>query len=142
MSKVPKGKSRYSASVNYYGKLLQGGKTNTFVVKKALAESRQFAELLVKSLSPVRSGNLKAGWKVRTVGAGLLFTNPVPYTGFVELGTKKMAGKHMLDAAVDATREQFLTKVSEATGRHIAQKAILDYTSIKAGQQGIQKLGR
>lgn len=50
----------------------------------------------VKDKTPVDTGRLRAGWEVQATTGALDLTNAVPYAGFVELGTSKMAPRAML----------------------------------------------
>lgn len=57
-------------------------------VKRAVA--------FIKSVTPVRTGRLQAGWKLSDLGGEqAMITNDVPYAGYVNDGTPRMAPRDM-----------------------------------------------
>jgi Bacteriophage HK97-gp10, putative tail-component len=55
----------------------------------------------VAGYTPVLTGALRAGWRVRRVGDGhYAVSNGVRYAGYVEYGTSKMAPRAMLGRAL------------------------------------------
>ena len=130
----------YQASINYYGKLIEGGKVRTDVVQNALRQSAEYGQTLVRAITPRRSGRLASGWSVRVVAGGLLWTNQTPYSGYVELGTRHMAGRHMLERAANATRQRFEQQLGRELGTQIATNAIrsrIGYDTIQRGTGGV-----
>ena len=132
--------SSYRATINYYGKLVKDGKVDSEVVRTALRKSAAYGEALVKATSPVRSGKYQAGWSVRPVAAGLAWKNPMPYAGYVELGTKYMKGQHIMEKALYRTTQYFQVQLGRELGSRVAVQAIrayLDYPSLKKGTSGV-----
>lgn len=132
-------KSSFRATINYHGKLLKDGQVASDSVRTALRKSAAYGEALVKATSPVRSGKYKAGWSVRPVGAGLLWKNPMPYAGYVELGTRFMPGQHVMEKAISRTTQYFQVQLGRELGAKIAVSAIrnhLAYSDLKRGTSG------
>jgi hypothetical protein len=73
-----------------------------------VTETLELARTYAVGVTPVDIGWLRAGWAVSDVEihnlthvVGTLY-NPVEYAGFVNDGTSRMQGRHMLEQAVDA----------------------------------------
>jgi hypothetical protein len=69
-------------------------------------DTLEAARTVAAYYTPVDTGWLRASWAVSDVRLegfhviGTLY-NPVEYAGFVNDGTTKMAGRHMLELAID-----------------------------------------
>ena len=80
-------------------------------ITKQIAEAddnfkKEFAdefEKRVKRRTPVDTGTLRRGWKVKVTSNSIDVKNDVPYAGYVEDGTEHMAGAHMLKTTVSET---------------------------------------
>lgn len=115
----------YNAAISFHGNLLKGGKVDNKVVRQSLEKARQYAETLVKATTPVRSGTAKAGWSVRVSGGGLLWRNPVPYSGYLEHGTRHMRGRHMMANSALATQKYFIKQLGSSLGAKVAKNVIM-----------------
>lgn len=130
----------YKATINYHGKLIANGQVRTDQVRQAMQRSATYGETLVRTLTPKRTGRLQAGWSVRVVGSGLLWKNPTPYAGFVEIGTRRMNGRRMLEKAERATRKYFQQQLSRSMGVNVTLAALEktpDYANIRKGTSGV-----
>lgn len=75
------------------------------LIKDVEAETEFLADVVLevaREATPEQTGTLKRGWQKRKEGTVTVVENPVPYAGYVDQGTSKMAGNHMTDLAVDA----------------------------------------
>lgn len=72
-----------------------------------------FAE--VKRTTPVRTGNLRRGWKKNKTGKWeWTVNNDVEYGPCVEFGTRKMKGRHMLGNAMHKEEPNFHRQIRSA----------------------------
>lgn len=97
-------------SINYYGELFQGAKI-TPQVKRAADRTVDYAKGLIRGKSPVKTGALKAGWDITTFGYGMSIKNPVPYTIYQEMGTKRFKGKHMVTESMPLIKKRFVQEL-------------------------------
>lgn len=106
-------------SISYYGALADGFKV-TPSITAAAERTRQYAVKLIKERTPVDTGRLKGSWNVDLEGYGLRIENATPYAKFVELGTRKMRGRHMIEGAMPQIISQFRKELGTALGRALA----------------------
>jgi hypothetical protein len=65
--------------------------------------------------TPVRTGNLRQGWDTRPEGKwDYIIEDAVGYAAYVEYGTWRMAGRHMLANAVHKARPLYHAAVRAA----------------------------
>jgi hypothetical protein len=59
-----------------------------------------------RARTPVRTGTLRSGWRVRRgrFPAVRIISNPVPYTALVEYGTRRRAARPMIGPVIAAVR--------------------------------------
>lgn len=69
---------------------------------------------MVQATTPVRSGRLRAGWETNRVDT---VYNEVPYSDFVEAGTKRMRGRFMLRDSLEAIAQRAEENVSRRIDR-------------------------
>jgi hypothetical protein len=74
----------------------------------------------VKQKTPVLTGRLQAGWKGELTAEEIRINNDVPYAGFVEYGTDRMAPRGMLRATVLETPE--ITRLAAKRAQRKAKK--------------------
>jgi HK97 gp10 family phage protein len=128
--------AKYSATINYQGNLVAGGQVKTKAVQAALSKAAKYGQTLVKATTPRKTEALANSWKVTPKGNGLLWYNPMPYAGFVELGTKHMTGRRMMTRAVERTQEYFKNEVGRELGVRMASNAIANYSNIRLTSKG------
>lgn len=67
------------------GSFTQADKHIRKAISASLDETSEFAKTTFQRLTPVRTGNLKAGWEVEKLGwDSIEVDNPVPYAIFVD----------------------------------------------------------
>lgn len=59
----------------------------------------------VQRRTPVISGTLRDGWKAEVQPGLITIRNEVPYAGFVEYGTSKMAPRAMLRTTIEEAEQ-------------------------------------
>lgn len=78
------------------------------VEHKAELQSKVVMNILLKTakrLTPVRTGFLRASWKlVKHKRLHWSLVNNAPYAGYVEHGTSRFKGRHMLKRALQQTK--------------------------------------
>ena len=107
------------SGINYYGVLADGFKV-TPAISAAAEQTRRFAEKIIKARTPVDTGTLKRSWDIDLEGQGLRITNDAPYAPFVELGTKKMAGFHMVERSMPEIQREFRRQLGVSLGKALA----------------------
>lgn len=81
--------------------------TEVIIQASTVEQTNHLAHLLVdkiKAATPVRTGNLQAGWEyepVSSVGEPVVIKNDVKYASFVNDGTRHMKGQHMLQRGIN-----------------------------------------
>lgn len=80
-------------------------------LRMASLEAKAYAEEQLRADSPVRSGWLAANWLVDDNLNGLTMRNPVPYSGFVEYGTKFMKARPMATLVAPRVKDYYLRRV-------------------------------
>lgn len=107
------------SGISYYGVLADGFKI-TKPVSVAAERTRQYALNLIKERTPVDTGTLKRNWSVGLEGYGLRIQNSTPYAPFVELGTRKMRGRHMVEGAMPLIISEFRRQLGYALGARLS----------------------
>lgn len=116
------------SGITYYGVLADGFKV-TPTITAAAERTRQYAVKLIKERTPVDTGTLKRNWEVDLEGYGLRIENPTPYAPFVELGTRKMAGRHMVEGAMPAIIAEFRRQLGLLLSKKLAASITQGVTS-------------
>lgn len=83
----------------------------------ALEDTAVFYSALLKSVTPVKTGALRAGWNVKKSNSGLEVTNPVPYAVFLERGTTRMRARNMVGSTQDKAISFFRERLRSSLGR-------------------------
>ena len=107
------------SGISYYGVLADGFKV-TQTITAAAERTRQYASNLIKQRTPVDTGTLKSNWHVDLEGYGLRIVNDTPYAPFVELGTRKMRGRHMVEGAMPLIQSEFRRQLGMALGARLS----------------------
>jgi len=114
----------YNAKLSYYGALWKPGNIDK-AARKAAESTRKYGVTLLKATTPIKSGALSAAWEARVSGNGILWRNSRPYAQYVELGTKRMAGRHMLEKALPSITNHFKSQLMREIGT-LAAKRVLE----------------
>lgn len=80
-------------------------------LRQAALEAKAYAEEQLRAVTPVRTGRLAANWIVDDNLNGLTMRNPVPYSGFVEYGTKFMKARPMATLVAPRVKDYYLRRV-------------------------------
>lgn len=120
-------------TINYYGELFEGAKI-TPQITKAADETRKVAIKTLRQNTPVDTGRLKAGWKVVKEGHGFRITNETPYAVFVNMGTRNMAPRRMLEKSLPTIEATFKKALAKEIGKKLATKII-------GGSGGVSDVG-
>lgn len=110
------------SEISTHGALFKPGATITPAIRKAAENTR--AKLLadLKAVTPVRSGRLSSGWSVKLAGNGLEVSNQTPYATYVEMGTKRMPGRHMLGQTLPRAQRHFRVELAKQVGQELGTK--------------------
>jgi hypothetical protein len=111
-----------AATIDYYGELFNGKVDQK--VRFALETARVYGLALVAARTPVDTGLLKSKWQAQLEAQGIRWLNDAPYAGFVELGTRKMAPRHMLTNSLPDIERVFEDTLMRTLGAEAARKAI------------------
>lgn len=112
------------AQISYYGALAEGF-TVSPAIKRAAEATLKFGTKLVKSNTPVKTGNMKSSWKAELEGYGIRWSNEAKYSSFVEAGTRKMAARAPLAKALPAITAEFRKQLGKEIGTKLAKKISL-----------------
>lgn len=85
-----------SVPISYYGALFREGQPITPGIARAANVAKTYGVALIKARTPVDKNVLRPAWQAKLEDSGIRFINPTPYAGWVEMGTRKMSGRHML----------------------------------------------
>lgn len=110
-------------SISFYGALADGFRV-TPEIKRAAEKARSWGVLRIKARSPVKTGRLRDGWQANLEGYGLRIENPVPYTIYQEMGTRRFPGRHMLSSTYPEIVEEFRKQLSKEVGKKLSKKII------------------
>lgn len=110
--------------IDYYGKLFTNDTPVTPAIARAANIAKTYGLALVKAKTPVDTGRLKETWDARLEGAGIRWTNPQPYAGFVEFGTRKMAARSMLTSSIGDIEEVFTSELYNEIGANLGAEII------------------
>lgn len=110
--------------IDYYGKLFTDNTPVTPAIARAANIAKTYGLALVKAKTPVDTGNLKMSWEAKLEGAGIRWTNPAYYAGFVEFGTRKMAPRAMLSSSIGDIEEVFISELYNEIGSALGAEII------------------
>lgn len=113
-----------TAIINAFGPLFDPNLKITPAIQKAAESTRVFGTLLVKSRTPVRTSLLRSQWETRLEANGIRFRNGTYYGLYVEMGTKRMKGRHMLGGALPEIQEHFKTQLAKEIGKSLSAKVL------------------
>lgn len=68
----------------------------------------------IKSITPVRTGDLKRGWMLEAMTGDII--NPVHYAAFVEFGTTKMPGQFMATLSLPTIMDRINRDIARQLG--------------------------
>lgn len=119
-------------TINLYGQLFDGARI-TPALTRATETARVFGLALIKSKTPVRTGKLKKGWEGVRSGHGIRWSNETPYGIFVEMGTRRMAARPMLSAALPEIEKTFKKALAKEIGTKLANKIIAKVSADSSG---------
>lgn len=108
-----------AANISTYGEIFSSP-TVTPEIQKALVQTRNYAEMRIKQRTPVDTGRLRASWDLKLANKGLSIVNPQPYAGFVDLGTRKMAARPMVEPTVTEAQEFFADRLAAEIARKLS----------------------
>lgn len=66
----------------------------------------------VKSRTPVDTDTMRPAWQANLVGNGIQWLNPVPYSGYVEYGTKRFLGRYPLTRSLPEIQDYFTKQLN------------------------------
>jgi len=113
-----------SANIDFHGSLFNEGTDITPAIARAANIARTYGLGLVKARTPVDTSNLKQSWKADLEGNGIRYTNGAYYAGFVENGTRKMAGRFMLADSLPDIENVFYDELAKDVGKTLAADTI------------------
>ena len=96
----------WKADIKFVG-TLWNKPTVTAEVRAAMQDTADFARTILPKNTPVDTGRLANSWRVSVGDRIMVISNPTPYAGFVEYGTRKMAARNMLGKSVPAIEAHF-----------------------------------
>jgi len=117
-----------TSTINYYGQLFDGAAI-TPAITRAAEDTRQFGLAMVTAKTPRRTGRLASNWQVQLEAHGLRYQNPTPYGIFVEMGTRHLAGRHMLESSLGAIEAHFKKALAREVGLRLGKRIVADITS-------------
>jgi hypothetical protein len=101
-------------SVKVSGNLFRLGVTDG-VLKRATKDTLEGGKKLIQKETPVDTGLLKKSWHYRT--AQRMIYNEVPYSVWVEGGTRKMAARRMAGNSIPAIAQLYEERIRHYAGR-------------------------
>lgn len=101
-------------SVRKSGNLFRPGVTND-VLKRAVKDTLEPGKRLIQKATPVHTGLLRKSW--RTNLAQRMIYNEIPYSVWVEGGTRKMAARRMAGNSIPAIGRLYEERISHHAGR-------------------------
>ena len=87
-------------------------------IKRLTDFEHKFADIFVERVkirTPVDTGRLQAGWRSEVKPGEIDILNPVPYCDYVEDGTPKMAGVHMLKVTASEADQIAVEAIKKVT---------------------------
>lgn len=85
------------------------------VLDAATAETLKFGKGLIQSLTPVRSGDLQAGWQTDKS----TIYNEVPYCRYVDEGTSRMEGRFMTQRSIPQIEAYYVGAIQKQVRRQL-----------------------
>jgi hypothetical protein len=113
--------------IKFYGKLWTGKISQE--VREAAEYARTYGLGLIRARTPVDTGELKSKWSARIVSGGIEWSNPTPYAGFVELGTRKMAPRYMLTDSLPDIERVFRQRLRSNINKALANRLFAAYNA-------------
>lgn len=100
------------------GPIFQGGGARVkLALRRALKRTLEHGKRIVKVRTPVRTGLLQRGWRYRTEERAIY--NEVPYSIFVEYGTRRMEARAMASNSLAEIEEFYVDAISEEIKRSL-----------------------
>lgn len=81
-------------------------------IQLASYKTQTYGLALVKSRTPVDTDTMRPAWQANLVGNGINWLNPVPYSGYVEFGTRKMLGRFPMTRSLPQIQDYFQSQLS------------------------------
>lgn len=106
-----------------HGKLYDS-KAASKAVESALIKTKVYGLSLIQASTPVRTGEARAGWRVKTEGQGLTWQNNVLHSQFLEHGTVHMRARPMLAPNLPKIKSFFQKELIKAIGRKAASSIV------------------
>jgi hypothetical protein len=111
--------------IKFYGQLFTGDEITPSIARAANI-AKTYGLALIAARTPVDTGLLRSNWKAKLEGNGIRWLNDTSYASFVELGTKKMAPRHMLTDSLLDISEVFESELLKDMGRKAGAKLIAE----------------
>lgn len=109
-----------AAPISFHGALFTEGSDITPAITKAAHVAKAYGLGLVKARTPVDTSELKSNWKAALEANGIRYVNDTPYAAYVEHGTSKMLGRHMLGDSLTDIETVFYNELSREIGKTLA----------------------
>ena len=110
-------------TVNAYGPLFET-KTVTPAIRKAAQAALTYGITAVKAKTPVLTGLLRSQWEGKLEGNGVRMINNAPYAIYVEMGTRNMPARAMLQRTMPEMTAVFQKRLAAEIGKTMAAKVI------------------
>lgn len=107
-------------TINAYGALFTKDVNITAEIRQAANRAAEYGRIRLALATPVQSGKLSRGWKVVLESRGVRITNDVPYSTFVEMGTRYFRGRRMLANNLPAIQGKFEDELRKVIGSKLA----------------------
>lgn len=107
----------FSTKVKFEGPVFRRGASKN-ALRKAREASIEFGLKQIRSWTPVKTGRLKRGW----TSQGDTILNEVPYTIYVEEGTRKMEGYFMVRDSLPRIEEHYTDLIQ----KYLRQEGLID----------------
>ena len=82
---------------------------------KVVQEVTEEIKVRVQMRTPVASGRAQAGWESSIANGQGIISNDVPYIGFLETGTSKMAGNFMVRNTLEEVPDLIKAAIERST---------------------------
>lgn len=92
----------------------------TSAIQDAATEARDYGLALVKSRTPVLTGEMQAGWQGIVTNNGIEWLNTSGHSGYVEYGTRYQNPQYILTNSLDTIEKVFITELATRVGRQLA----------------------
>ena len=128
--------------IRYQGVLFDPNPKVNVAIARATKTVAEYSVGVIRSRTPIDTARLWKGWSMVTGARGVEIRNPTPYASFVELGTRKMSARLMLNRSLPEIEAKFKDALASELQRTLGATKVLGSAKLGAFLAGFSKAAK